>query len=159
MGIIPLIRNPYIGLTPGAYTGTASAQDGLLWLRGPGALDRCPLWAPFAITVLVLLLSIEMGFQSEHAVSRRSESEQKWPLEEIEAATLSPLAFMPAVTFGLAASRFDARTALPIVPLAIALSAVMRLIADLYRSQQGLLSVSQQPWIDLQNAWGGSSGS
>ena len=99
-------------LTFGAYTGPASAQDGFAWLRQPGALDRFPLWTLFVITILVILLAIEVGFRSAHVVGRRSESEQKWPLDEIEAATLSLLAFMLAFTFGLAASRFDARRAL-----------------------------------------------
>jgi hypothetical protein len=101
-----------LGLTFGAYTVPAGAQDGLLWLREPGALDRCPLWALFVMTVLVIFLSIEIGFRSAHALGRRSESEQKWPLDEIEAATLSLLAFMLAFTFGLAASRFETRKSL-----------------------------------------------
>ena len=281
------------GLIFGAYAGTAGAQNGLLWLREPGALDRVPLWALFVITVLVILFSIEVGFRLAHAVGQRSESERKWPLDEIEAATLSLLAFMLAFTFGLAASRFDARRSLimeeanalgttylragilpepdrtdirnllreyldvrvhafqsakvggglaqseglqnrlwseavavgekspgsivvglfiaslndvidlhtkrltqdrnripgsiwaalyavailgmaevgyhaglnttrrglSIIPLAITVSAVMLLIADLDRSHEGLLDVSPQPLIDLQNAWSGSSGS
>ena len=101
-----------LGLTIGAYTGLASVQGGFAWLHEPGALDRFPLWALFVITVLVILISIEVGFRSAHLVGRRSEIEQKWPLNEIEAAMLSLLAFMLAFTFGLAASRFDTRKAL-----------------------------------------------
>jgi hypothetical protein len=282
-----------LGLTFGAYTRPSSVQDGLVWLREPGALDRFPLWGLFVITVLVILFSIEIGFRAAHAVARRSESEQKWPLDEIEAATLSLLAFMLAFTFGLAASRFEMRKSLVMdeanalgtaylragilpepdrteirnllreylevrvhavrsakvgegiarsgllqdrlwseaaavgeknpgsivvglfiaslndvidlhtkrltqdrnripgsiwaalyvvsilgmaevgyhaglnttrrtlstIPLAIAISAVMLLIADLDRSHEGFLDVSPQPLIDLQNAWNGNSGS
>jgi hypothetical protein len=83
-----------LGVIFGGDTGMAGAQDGLLWLREPGALDRFPLWALFIITILVILLAIEVGFRLAHAVGRRSESEQKWPLDEIESATLSLLAFM-----------------------------------------------------------------
>ena len=101
-----------LGLTVGASAGPASVQGGLVWLREPGALDHFPLWTIFLITVLVIFLSIEIGFRSAHALGRRSENEQKWPLDEIEAATLSLLAFMLAFTFGLAASRFDTRRSL-----------------------------------------------
>jgi hypothetical protein len=92
----------------GAYSERASARNVGLSLDGTGALDRILLWAIFIITVLAIFLSIEIGFRSAHAVGRRAESGQKWPLEGIGAATLGLLAF----TFGLAASRLDTRKSL-----------------------------------------------
>jgi hypothetical protein len=74
-----------LGLIVGAYAGPAGAQDGFAWLREPGALDRFPLWALFLMTILVLLLPTEVGLRSAPLVGRRSETEQKWPLDEIEA--------------------------------------------------------------------------
>lgn len=122
LGIEPIAYTPgkkcpfdpqsVVRLILGASTGPAGAQDRLVWLREPGALDRFPLWALFVVTILVILLSTEVGFRSAHLVGRRSEIEQKWPLNEIEAATLSLLAFMLAFTFSLAASRFDTRKSL-----------------------------------------------
>jgi hypothetical protein len=122
LGIEPIAYTPgekcpfdprsVVRLILGASTGPAGAKDRLVWLREPGALDRFPLWALFLITVLVIFFSIEIGFRSAHALGRRSESEQNWPLDEIESATLSLLAFMLAFTFGLAASRFDTRRSL-----------------------------------------------
>jgi hypothetical protein len=62
-------------------------------------------------------------------------------------------------TVGYHAGLNTARRALSVIPLTIAVLAVMLLIADLDRSQEGLLRVSQLPLIDLQTSWGASSGS
>jgi hypothetical protein len=72
-------------------------------------MDALPLWGLFAATVVVVLLSIEVGYRLGQYRRRRSEEEKEGPVGAIVGATLGLLAFMLAFTFGLAASRFDAR--------------------------------------------------
>jgi hypothetical protein len=74
-----------------------------------GILDYLPLWGLFAATVILVLLSVEVGYRLGRYRGRRSEDEKEAPVGAIVAATLGLLAFVLAFTFGLAASRFDAR--------------------------------------------------
>ncbi len=74
-----------------------------------GPLDRLPLWVLFAVTVGVVLLSIEGGYRLGQFRRRRSEDEKEAPVGAIVGATLALLGFILAFTFGLAASRFDAK--------------------------------------------------
>jgi hypothetical protein len=71
--------------------------------------DRVPLWGVFLGTLLVVLLSVEVGLQVGRYRRRQSLTEKESPVGAIVGATLGLLAFMLAFTFGLAASRFDAR--------------------------------------------------
>ncbi len=75
----------------------------------PGPLDDLPLWGFFAATVAVVLLSIETGYQLGRYRRRCSEEEKDAPVGAMVAATLALLGFVLAFTFGMAASRFDAR--------------------------------------------------
>jgi hypothetical protein len=72
-------------------------------------LDYIPLWGLFAATIAVVVLSIEGGYRLGKYRRRRSDQEKDAPVGAIVASTLGLLAFMLAFTFGLAASRFDAR--------------------------------------------------
>jgi hypothetical protein len=72
-------------------------------------LDYCPLWGLFVATVAIVILSVEGGFRLGKYRRRRSDQEKDAPVGAIVAATLGLLAFMLAFTFGLAATRFDAR--------------------------------------------------
>lgn len=74
-----------------------------------GPLDFLSLWALLLATVMVVLLSVEAGYQLGGYRRRRSEQEKKAPVGAIVAATSGLLAFMLAFTFGFAASRFEAR--------------------------------------------------
>ncbi len=71
--------------------------------------DYLPLWGLFAVTVLVVLVSVEGGFRLGRRRRRSPEHEQEAPVGSIIGATLGLLAFIMAFTFGLAASRFDTR--------------------------------------------------
>src|SRR5271167_569395 len=68
-----------------------------------------PLWGFFWITVVVVLLSIEGGYKLGRYRRRHSEDEKEAPVGAIVGASLALLGFVLAFTFGLAASRFDAR--------------------------------------------------
>lgn len=74
-----------------------------------GPLDHLPLWGLFGGTVVVVLLSIEGGYWLGRYRRRRSEDEKEGPVNAIVGATLALLGFILAFTFGLAASRFNAR--------------------------------------------------
>jgi Protein of unknown function (DUF4239) len=72
-------------------------------------MDALSLWGLFAATVVAVLLSIEAGYQLGHYRRRSSGDEKEAPVGAIVAATLALLGFILAFTFGMAASRFDAR--------------------------------------------------
>lgn len=74
-----------------------------------GLMDALPLWGIFGATVIVVLLSIEAGHRLGQFRRRRSEEEREAPVGAIVGATLGLLGFVLAFTFGLAASRFDAK--------------------------------------------------
>jgi hypothetical protein len=78
-------------------------------MSNSGPMDALPLWGLFAATVAVVLLSIEAGYRLGQFRHRRAEDEKEAPVGAIVAATLGLLGFILAFTFGLAASRFDAR--------------------------------------------------
>jgi hypothetical protein len=71
-------------------------------------LDVIPLWALLIGIMLVVLLSVEAGYRVGRLRGRRGH-EMETPVGEMVASTLGLLAFILAFTFGLAASRFDAK--------------------------------------------------
>ena len=74
-----------------------------------GSIDILPLPVLFAAIFLLVLLSVECGWQLGRLRRRQSEYEMDAPVGAMVAASLGLLAFMLAFTFGMAASRFDAR--------------------------------------------------
>lgn len=74
-----------------------------------GSLDYLPLWGLFAAPIAIVLLAIEGGYRLGRYRRQRSEQEKEAPVGAIVAATLGLLGFLLAFTFGLAASRFEAR--------------------------------------------------
>jgi len=72
-------------------------------------LDALPLPSLFLLIVVLVLLSIEGGYRLGAFRGRQSEAEKDAPVGAMVGATLGLLAFMLAFTFGMAASRFDAR--------------------------------------------------
>jgi len=72
-------------------------------------LDLLPLWAILPITVLLGLVSLEVGYRIASYRLQGSEAEKESPVGGMVGATLSLLAFMLAFTFGLAGSRFEDR--------------------------------------------------
>lgn len=74
-----------------------------------GWLDPLPIWAVFLATVVVVLISAEIGYRIARYRSKRSAEEKEGPVGAMVGAMLGLLAFMLAFTFGLAASRFDDR--------------------------------------------------
>jgi hypothetical protein len=78
-------------------------------MQSNGLLDALPLWALFVFILLVVLLSVELGYRLGKYRRGHHETEKEAPLGTMVGATLGLLAFILAFTFGLAASRFDNR--------------------------------------------------
>lgn len=73
-------------------------------------LDSWPLWLIYVVTVLLLLLSVEIGRRL--GLRRRTAEDKESSIGPMVGTMLGLLAFLLAFTFGLAASRFDARKSL-----------------------------------------------
>ena len=72
-------------------------------------LDTIPLWGIFVGTVMLILLAVEGGYQIGTARRRRPIHETEGPISPVVSTTLGLLAFVLAVTVGIAIARFDAR--------------------------------------------------
>jgi len=73
------------------------------------SLDVIPLWGFLIAAIAVALLSLEIGYRLGKWRHARTADEKDAPVGAMVASVLALLAFMLAFTFGLAASRFDAR--------------------------------------------------
>jgi hypothetical protein len=78
-------------------------------MDGTGPLDSFPLWMLFLANLLIVLVSIEGGYRLGKYRRSCSEQEKEAPVGAMVGGTLGLLAFLLAFTFGLAATRFDAR--------------------------------------------------
>jgi hypothetical protein len=74
-----------------------------------GPLDFVPLWGQFALTLGLVLLSIEGGFEIGVRRAARREPENPSSAGAMANASLALLAFLLAFTFGFAASRLETR--------------------------------------------------
>ena len=72
-------------------------------------IEKLPLWAVGLLTLGLVFGSIRLGQMAGLARARRRREENEGPVGSIVAAILGLLAFMLAFTFGISASRFDAR--------------------------------------------------
>jgi hypothetical protein len=77
-------------------------------MQGSEPLDVVPLWALLIGVMLVVLLSVEVGYRLGRFRGGQVH-EMETPVGEMVASTLGLLAFILAFTFGLAATRFDAK--------------------------------------------------
>jgi len=78
-------------------------------VSGDRLLDMLPIWGVFVATLLLVLFSIEGGYRLGRYRHKASAQEKEGPVGAMAGATLGLLAFLLAFTFGLAASRYDAR--------------------------------------------------
>jgi hypothetical protein len=72
-------------------------------------LDVIPYWALLPAAVVLLWLAIEVGYRVGIWRHARTPDEKEQPVGAMVASILALLAFVIAFTFGLAASRFEAR--------------------------------------------------
>jgi hypothetical protein len=78
-------------------------------MEATGLIDLLPLWLILPLTIVVALLSVELGYRAARYGERHSLEEKEAPVGGMVGATLGLLAFMLAFTFGLAGSRFEDR--------------------------------------------------
>jgi len=72
-------------------------------------LDRVPLWALFVLICALSWAALESGYRLGKWRHARTAEEKETPVGAMVGTILGLLAFMLAFTFGLAASRFEAR--------------------------------------------------
>lgn len=77
-------------------------------------LAALPLWGIFVFTFIFTLLAFKTGEVLGKQHRLRAEKEDRTPIGSIVGATLGLLAFLLALSFGLASSRFDERRTLVI---------------------------------------------
>jgi len=78
-------------------------------MQAGGIIDALPLWALYVVTAAIVFLSIEAGWRLGNYRRQRVEHEKDAALGAIIGAMLGLLAFLLAFTFGMAATRYDAR--------------------------------------------------
>ena len=78
-------------------------------MSASGIIDFLPLWALGIITVVIVLLSVELGWRLGHFNRQRAEKEKEAPIGAVVGASLGLLAFLLAFTFGMAGTRYDTR--------------------------------------------------
>jgi hypothetical protein len=74
-------------------------------------LDAIPIWGLFLLVLLVVLISIEVGYRRGRIVQQREvgKQEKEAPVGAMVGATLGLLAFLLAITFSIAEDSFNAR--------------------------------------------------
>jgi hypothetical protein len=112
------------------------------------ANPRLPLWAVFAVAVVVVLLSILVGYVLGTRAGRKG-SQPIGPIGSASGAMVGLLAFILALTFSIASSRFDTRKQLVLNEVTTLATAVRR--ADLLPEPQRARSlVLLRRMVDLQ---------
>jgi len=61
-------------------------------------LDSLPIWLVFLLTVMLIVLSVEIGYRVAVNRARKSEKEREAPIDSMVGPTLGLLAFMLAFT-------------------------------------------------------------
>jgi len=73
-------------------------------------INKLPLWAVFVLTFAICMGAVEAGTAlARMTLRQKKEKEPEGPLGSLVGAVLGLLAFILAFTFGMTASRFDAR--------------------------------------------------
>lgn len=72
-------------------------------------LGTSPLWMVFIVTVIIVLLSIVIGYKIGNYIQNRKKDGSVISAGSVVAASLGLLAFMLAFTFGIASTRYDTR--------------------------------------------------
>jgi len=72
-------------------------------------LDILPLWGVFALTITLVLISMEFGFRIGKRRIRFEEDTKNSSTSSMVGAVLGLLAFMLAFTFGMSSQRYDTR--------------------------------------------------
>src|SRR3954447_22604714 len=72
-------------------------------------LDQLPIWVVFLLFAVLTLACYEIGFRIGRWWQDREPGEQEGPTDMLVGSLLALVAFLLAVTMGMAADRFDTR--------------------------------------------------
>ena len=72
-------------------------------------LDSLPIWAVIGMFAVLTLVVYEVGFRIGRWWQDRMPGEQEGPTDMLVGSILALMAFLLAVTMGMASDRFDAR--------------------------------------------------
>ena len=75
-------------------------------------IDIIPAWSLFFVSIVVVYLSIEMGYRIGRSIRRGAKDEGEAPASSIAGTILGLGAFMLAFTFNIASDRYDTKKAL-----------------------------------------------
>ena len=75
-------------------------------------LDSIPIPLVFLLIVAVLLIGFELGFRGGRWWQDRTPGEQEGPTGTLVGSLLALMAFLLAITMGMASDRFDSRRGL-----------------------------------------------
>ena len=105
------------------------------------SLVYAPLWAVFAFMLLIALVAIEFGFRLGRHKRENVTEVMERPIATVVAAVLALMAFVIALTFGSANTRFDDRKAALLEDVTALQSAYLRanLIPEPHRTTVGSL--------------------
>jgi hypothetical protein len=93
-----------------AIDGTIVQQKGALDML-PDLTDSVPIWAILILFALVALVLYEVGFHIGRWWQNRTPEEKEGPTGMIVGSLLALIAFLLAITMGMATDRFDTRRA------------------------------------------------
>ena len=72
-------------------------------------MDTVPPWVVFVGTIVLVMITIEVGYRVGARVHKYSKEEKESPSSVVSQSVLSLTAFMLAFTFGIVANRFEVR--------------------------------------------------
>lgn len=75
-------------------------------------LDWVPIWAFFIGTILIVMVSIEVGYRLGDSAHRKSAEEKETPISGVSGTVLGLTAFILAFTFAIVAERYQDRRSL-----------------------------------------------
>jgi len=78
-------------------------------MKAGGFIASLPLWLLYLIPAAIILVATEVGWRLGNRHRQRPNHSKDAPISAIVGPTLGLLAFLLAFTFGMAATRFDAR--------------------------------------------------
>jgi hypothetical protein len=117
-------------------------------------LDAVPVWLMFLLTLAFVFAAVEIGFRAGAARRRRTEDVKEAAVGSMVGATIGLLAFMLAFTFGMAASRHDARRAL-VLDEANALHTAYLRAALLPQAHRAEVRSLLRQYLETRLAWDG----
>lgn len=134
--------------------GRSAANEGPIF-----ELNAAPLVGIFVAMILLAILAIESGFLLGKTNRRKIKAEQLTPIATVVGAVLAMMAFVIALTFGEANSRFDARKAALLDDVTAIQTAYLRanllpephrttersLLRDYVQARAGIVSAYGQP--------------